>query len=242
MKFLYTLYSFLIALPIFVVITIFVSTTVIIAGFLGAFIYLRAKKQRFLDYAAILVVSVPLAHGIGRIGCFLAGCCYGKCVDTPISVIYTNPVGGAPTGVPVFPIQLVETACLIIFFIIMLLYTRKNIKRHSALFFYMILYGIERFILEYFRYDEIRGIFLGLSTSQWISIAMVILGIIGMIVTIRNKGDEPELAPAEGAASEDKAEDEANDEAEVKSADESAEASADAEAKPEEEASGKSED
>ena len=71
---------------------------------------------------------------------------------------------------------------------------------------------------------------------------MVILCIIGMIVTIRNKGDEPELAPAEGAASEDKAEDEANDEAEVKSADESAEASADAEAKPEEEASGKSED
>lgn len=174
----------------------------IIAGFLAAFIYLKIKKQRFLDYAACIVPSVPLAHAIGRVGCFLAGCCYGRCIDTPISVIYKNPIGGAPVGVPVFPIQLVESCCNIIIFIILLLYTRKNIKRRSVLFLYMLLYGIERFFLEYGRYDEIRGIFLGLSTSQWISIAMVVGGIIGFILLHRHEKLHPELyeekLPAEG--------------------------------------------
>ena len=174
----------------------------IIAGFLAAFVYLKIKKQRFLDYAACIVPSVPLAHAIGRVGCFLAGCCYGRCIDTPISVIYKNPIGGAPVGVPVFPIQLVESCCNIVIFIILLLYTRKNIKRRSVLFLYMLLYGIERFFLEYGRYDEIRGIFLGLSTSQWISIAMVVGGIVGFVLLHRHEKLHPELyeekLPAEG--------------------------------------------
>ena len=165
----------------------------IIAGFLAAFIYLKAKKQRFLDYAAVIVVSVPMAHAIGRVGCFLAGCCYGRCIDTPISVIYKNPIGGAPTGVPVFPIQLVESCCLLVIFAILLIYTRKNVLRRSSLFLYMLLYGIERFILEYFRYDEIRGIFLGLSTSQWISIGMVVGGIIGFVLLYRYEKKHPEM-------------------------------------------------
>ena len=163
----------------------------VIGGFLGAFIYLKIKKQRFLDYAAVIVPSVPLAHAIGRVGCFLAGCCYGKCVDTPISVIYTDPIGGAPTGVPVFPIQLVETFCLLIIFAVLLIYTRRDLKRRSVLFLYMVIYGIERFIIEYFRYDEIRGIFLGLSTSQWISIALVIGGIVGFILLSRAEKNMP---------------------------------------------------
>ncbi|MBQ3938753.1 MAG: prolipoprotein diacylglyceryl transferase, partial [Clostridia bacterium] len=76
---------------------------------------------------------------------------------------------------------------------ILLIYTRKNVLRRSALFLYMLLYGIERFILEYFRYDEIRGIFLGLSTSQWISIAMVVGGVIGFILLYRYEKKHPEM-------------------------------------------------
>lgn len=164
----------------------------VIGGFLGAFIYLKAKKERFLDYAAVIVPTIPLAHAIGRVGCFMAGCCYGRCIDTPISVIYKNPIGGAPVGVPVFPIQLVESACLLIIFAILLIYTAKNLKRKSALFLYMLLYGIERFILEYFRHDEVRGIFLGLSTSQWISILMVVGGLLGFILLHRYERRHPE--------------------------------------------------
>lgn len=158
----------------------------VIGGALAVIGYLKLiKKQRVWDYSAIIVPTIPLAHAIGRVGCFLAGCCYGKCVDTPISVIYKNPIGGAPVDVPVFPIQLVESACNIVVFIILILYVGKQLKRGSVLFLYMILYGIERFVLEYFRYDEIRGIFLGLSTSQWISIAMVIIGAVGLAMTYK---------------------------------------------------------
>lgn len=145
------------------------------------------KKASFYEYAAVIVPAIPLAHAIGRIGCFLAGCCYGRIVDTPISVCYRNPIGGAPVGVPVFPIQLVESACNILVFVILLIYTRKRLKAGSVLFLYSILYGIERFCLEYFRADEIRGIFLGLSTSQWISIAMIIFGIVGFVLARRRE-------------------------------------------------------
>lgn len=145
------------------------------------------KKASFYEYAAVIVPAIPLAHAIGRIGCFLAGCCYGRIVDTPISVCYHNPIGGAPVGVPVFPIQLVESACNILVFVILLIYTRKRLKAGSVLFLYAILYGIERFCLEYFRADEIRGIFLGLSTSQWISIAMIIFGIVGFVLARRRE-------------------------------------------------------
>ena len=168
----------------------------IIGGVLAALIYLKAKKQKFFDYAAAIVPSIPLAHAIGRVGCFLAGCCYGQCVDTPLSVIYTNPIGNAPTGVPVFPIQLVESACNIVVFIILILYTAKNMKKRSVLFLYMILYGIERFILEFFRGDLERGVANGLSTSQWISIAIVLGGILGFILLFtyeqKHKNDPPE--------------------------------------------------
>lgn len=105
----------------------------LIVGVLSGWIYLHAKKASFYEYAAVIVPAIPLAHAIGRIGCFLAGCCYGRIVDTPISVYYRNPIGGAPVGVPVFPIQLVESACNILVFVILLIYTRKRLKAGSVL-------------------------------------------------------------------------------------------------------------
>lgn len=90
--------------------------------------YICTQKASFYEYAAVIVPAIPLAHAIGRIGCFLAGCCYGRIVDTPISVYYRNPIGGAPVGVPVFPIQLIESACNILVFVILLIYTRKRLE------------------------------------------------------------------------------------------------------------------
>ena len=80
---------------------------------------------------------------------------------------------------------------MLIIFAVLLIYTRRDLKRRSVLFLYMVIYGIERFIIEYFRYDEIRGIFLGLSTSQWISIALVIGGIVGFILLRRAEKNMP---------------------------------------------------
>ena len=174
----------------------------VIGGFLGALIYLKIKKQSFLEHAAVIVVTIPLAHAIGRVGCFLAGCCFGREIDTCISVIYTNPIGDAPVGVPVFPVQLLESCLLLIIFALLLIYTRKNYKRISALFLYMLVYGVERFIIEFFRADTVRGIFFGLSTSQWISIALVVGGAVGMILALRKEKRMKSVQPAAAAPEE----------------------------------------
>ena len=171
----------------------------LIGGVLAAFIYCKAAKLSFPDYVAVITPSIPLAHAIGRVGCFCAGCCYGKEIDCALSVIYTHPIGGAPTGVPIFPVQLLESVLNLIVFAVLLIYARKRIKSMTVMFLYFILYGIERFGLEYLRADEIRGIFLGLSTSQWISIAIFTVGVVGFtVVTIREKKKAAALASAGG--------------------------------------------
>lgn len=144
--------------------------------------YVKIKKASVSDYTALIVPCVPLAHAIGRVGCFMAGCCYGKVIDTPISVYYSTPIGGAPVGVPVFPVQLMEAVLNLILFAILMVYTRKHIKNFSVLFVYLIGYSIVRFCTELMRDDEIRGIFLGISTSQWISILLFVVGIVGLIL------------------------------------------------------------
>lgn len=154
----------------------------LIGGVVSGVIYCVRAKLRFFDYAAVIVPVIPLAHAVGRIGCFLAGCCFGKVVDTPISVYYSHPAGGAPTGVPVFPIQLVEAALNLIIFAILLIYTRRSLKKYSVLPLYLGLYSIVRFGVEFGRADEFRGIWLGLSTSQWISILLLIASVVLFIV------------------------------------------------------------
>lgn len=162
--------------------------------------YIKAKKLSLSDYAAAIVPCIPLAHAIGRVGCFLAGCCYGKVCDTIFSVYYTNPIGGAPVGVPVFPVQLMEAALNLVLFAILLIYTRKRIKAFSVLFVYLIGYSIVRFSTELMRDDEIRGIFLGLSTSQWISILLFVVGVVGLILMRTDENKKYALEEAQNAA------------------------------------------
>lgn len=150
-------------------------------------LYAKKAKLKISDYASVIIPSIPFAHAIGRIGCFLAGCCYGRVCDTPFSVIYTEPISDVPIGVPVFPVQLLEAACNILVFVILIVYTAKRLKTFSVLFLYLGLYSIERFILEYFRSDEIRGILFGLSTSQWISILLFAGSIVGFILTLKHE-------------------------------------------------------
>lgn len=154
----------------------------LIGGVVSGVIYCIRAKLRFFDYAAVIVPVIPLAHAVGRIGCFLAGCCFGKVIDTPISVYYSHPTGGAPIGVPVFPIQLLEAALNLIIFAVLLVYTRKSLKKYSVLPLYLGLYSIVRFSVEFGRADEFRGIWLGLSTSQWISILLLIVSVILFII------------------------------------------------------------
>jgi len=164
----------------------------LIGGALGGIIGSRIAKVKVVDAFYAILPTVPLAQAFGRVGCFLAGCCYGCETNLPIGVIYTNPVGGAPTGVPLFPIQLLETLLNLILFAVLMLCDKKTFGKKPRMFIpclYGIGYGVIRFILEYFRYDSIRGFLFGLSTSQWISILIILACGIGMIAMHRRKHD-----------------------------------------------------
>ena len=83
----------------------------------------------------------------------------------------------APVGVPLFPIQIVESICNLIIFIIILITYKRFKGTYKTVALYAVLYSVVRFVLEFYRGDFIRGIII-LSTSQWISIVLFIVGIV----------------------------------------------------------------
>lgn len=146
----------------------------IIGGILAAMIYCRIKKVSFLRYFDLLVPSVALAQGFGRIGCFLAGCCYGQETDSPIGVIFHNSAF-APNGVRLIPTQLISSAGDFLFAAVLLIYANKTRKTGKTGALYLMLYGAGRFIIEFFRGD-FRGSVGALSTSQFISLIIFAIG------------------------------------------------------------------
>lgn len=105
-------------------------------------------------------------------GTFLAGCCYGRPTQSFLGVAFSHPAGGAPAGVKLLPVQLFEAGADVLLFALLLPLTRRARSRYDGLAWYCLLYGAARFVLEFFRYDAIRGSALFLSTSQWISLGL----------------------------------------------------------------------
>ena len=159
----------------------------LIGGLIGAFIAARFVHVKLSVYSDPVVPTLPLAHAIGRLGCFCAGCCYGKVTDSWLGMQFPISSTGLAEGVRVIPTQLIEAGFNFLVFLFLLAFTLKRRRGFTTLFVYLIIYGVERFLLEFLRGDEIRG-FLGLlSTSQWISLALILLGVVCLILTGRSK-------------------------------------------------------
>lgn len=148
----------------------------IIGGILGLLIYSKIKKWNTLEIFDFAVPSVALAQGFGRIGCFLAGCCYGKKTDLWIGVKF--PLDSlAPSGVCLQPTQLYSSAFDFALAAFLILYAREKKVNGRVFSMYIMIYSIGRFLIEFLRNDP-RGSIGFLSTSQVISIGTLILGII----------------------------------------------------------------
>ncbi len=164
-----------------------------IGGALGLIGYCRVFKLNMADYFDAAIPSLPLAHAFGRLGCFCAGCCYGR-ESEHFGIIFKNAVTGVSLTEKVIPTQLIEAVFNVLLCIALLLYAGKERRRGSHTGLYMICYGVFRFIIEYLRDDEIRGGFLWFSTSQWISLILIIpVGILllcGFAEKLGNKKDE----------------------------------------------------
>ncbi len=155
----------------------------IIAGALTGYIYTKVKKIDFLTYLDLVMPSVSVAQGFGRIGCFLAGCCYGRETTTALGVIF--PEGSlAPAGISLLPTQIFSSVGNFVIAGVLIWYSRKNKVKGNVGAMYMVLYGIGRFAIEILRNDS-RGSVGQLSTSQFISIFIVLGGII--LFAINNK-------------------------------------------------------
>ncbi len=149
----------------------------LIGAALGAVRYCVHFGVPLKESVDTVIPAVPLFHAFGRIGCFMAGCCYGIEYHGAFSVTFSNSIA-APNGVPLLPVQLIEAAGDILLTVLLTVLFLKNAKNISLPGTYLICYAVMRFILEFFRGDAVRGIMLGLSTSQWISVIIFIFGVV----------------------------------------------------------------
>jgi phosphatidylglycerol:prolipoprotein diacylglycerol transferase len=146
----------------------------ILGGILAAWLYCRKNNWDFMTYANLLFPSLALGQGFGRIGCFFAGCCYGKAALTPFSVTFPT-TSLCPVGTPVIPTQLIMSAgdFLLFAFLQHNLFKGKHPEDTAA--YYAMFYSVGRFLIEFLRGDE-RGAVGPLSTSQFISIFIFLFG------------------------------------------------------------------
>lgn len=165
-----------------------------IGGAVAVFWYCRRYNVSIKVVCGIFTPAVPLFHTFGRIGCFLGGCCFG--IPVSWGVVYPEHSPGAPSGIPLLPIQLIEAGCNFILFIVLAIVSRRlrPARKWMTLPVYMVCYGVLRFVLEFFRGDIMRGVYL-LSTSQWISLALVVGSLVMYFARWRKMPDDAPVLP-----------------------------------------------
>lgn len=166
----------------------------LIAAVLTAFWYMRRAKLPLWTTTDAFAPGIALGHVVGRLGCFAAGCCYGTPTALPWGVTFTNPLAaenvGTPLGVALHPTQLYEAGAELIILVLLLATERSGRQFPGRTFWlYMLMYGVTRFIIEFYRGDP-RGAVGVLSTSQLISVILVPLSIF-MLVRLARRGKVP---------------------------------------------------
>lgn len=157
----------------------------IIGGILVGYVFCRVKKLEFLKYFDLVMPSIALAQGFGRIGCLLAGCCYGRETDGALSVTFSDS-GFAPNHVALIPTQVYSSILDFVHFGVLLLIANHKKADGQVAACYLIFYSIGRFVLEFFRGDMERGSVGALSTSQFIGIFTCAAGIL-LLLRVRKR-------------------------------------------------------
>lgn len=173
----------------------------LIAAFPVAWWYVRKHSLPGWKAADALAPGVVLGQAVGRLGCFAAGCCFGKASSLPWAVtfrdLYAARAVGTPVDTPLHPVQLYESGADLLVFLALLAIAKKKRFDGQVALGYVLLYSVLRFGIEYFRGDAARGsVFSGaLSTSQFLAIVLV-LGALWLWPRARRKGALPAPAPA----------------------------------------------
>ncbi|HYO81001.1 MAG TPA: prolipoprotein diacylglyceryl transferase [Bryobacteraceae bacterium] len=161
-----------------------VFQTGLVLALVTAWGYMRAQQLPVLTTADVFAPGLALGHAIGRIGCFAAGCCWGTTCDRPWAVTFRSPaaeeISGVPLNVPLHPTQLYESGAEILIFVFLLWYSGKVPRPGSLIGWYLVLYSVARFGVEFFRHHE-QGLVSGFSLTQWISAALFAAGLMLLV-------------------------------------------------------------
>lgn len=150
--------------------------------------YIRKHNLDAWRITDIFAPSLAIGHAVGRIGCFAAGCCYGRLSELPWAVTFHDPECLATTGIPLHPTQLYESAGELLNFLILITLRRYQSFKGQLFWTYILLYSLLRFVVEFFRGDEARGyLFGGISVSQGISVIMGVVAISVIAGKLLNK-------------------------------------------------------
>jgi len=154
----------------------------VVAAFIAGTWYVRRRRMPWLKTADVFAPGLALGHAFGRLGCFAAGCCYGKETNLPWGVKFSDTwaekLSGTPLGVHLHPTQIYEFLVEITNFFLLLWLIRRKRFDGQIIATYLFTYGIARFFLEFLRGDEGRGQFFGtwMTATQFIAILMVVGG------------------------------------------------------------------
>ncbi len=136
--------------------------------------HLRRRGISVLKVGDVLAPGIALGQAVGRIGCFMAGCCYGRPADVPWAVVFTDPGSLAPLHIPIHPTQLYASAAgFAVFGIVLAIRSRKRFEGQVFLW-YLILHSTARLAVERFRGDD-RGLIPGTEMSVTQLVTLVVL-------------------------------------------------------------------
>ena len=153
----------------------------IIGGIFTGYLFIRRHKLNFLQYFDLVMPSIALAQGFGRIGCLLAGCCYGAQTTSSLHIVFHNS-DYAPNGLSLIPTQPISSILNFLNFFALIIISRFTKADGQVAGFYLTFYSAGRFIIEFFRGDLERGEVGPLSTSQFIAIFTFAIGLAIIII------------------------------------------------------------
>ncbi|MFC1813372.1 prolipoprotein diacylglyceryl transferase [Thermodesulfobacteriota bacterium] len=153
-----------------------------IAAVGAAIIYLKNEKISIPKTSDIMAPSIAIGHFLGRMGCFFAGCCYGRGCDLPWAVKFTHPDSLAPIGIPLHPTQLYSSLNNLMIFTVLWCFRRRKKYDGQLFLIYVFLYGITRSFLEVFRGDDRGDSLFGIfSVSQVLGLSMAVVAVIMLL-------------------------------------------------------------
>jgi phosphatidylglycerol:prolipoprotein diacylglycerol transferase len=176
----------------------------LIAAVVVCIYQLRKHQLPLWTSGDLFAPGIALGYMVGRLGCLMAGCCYGRPTDVGWAITFTDPAAalnvGTPLNVPLHPTQIYESAAGLVIFLLLMAFERRGRPFPGRTFWmFVLLYAVSRFVIEIYRGDP-RGMVMGFSTSQFISLLLAPLAVVMLVYLSRKPSKAPESKRAKKAA------------------------------------------